>query len=110
MRPEWTDNVIATDIGRLAFHSAKLHINHESLCTIERCSARIEAQDAGRRKPRYEMKIEILTLLGMVCGVLGHSHHHHEEEGEFDPLRAPEYVKESVEELERKWSFEVGGS
>lgn len=55
------------------------------------------------------MKIDKLTLLvgGLVCGVaVGHSHHE-KEGGEFDPLAAPEYVQESVEELERKWSFEV---
>ena len=55
------------------------------------------------------MRIDKLTLLvgGLVCGVaVGHSHHE-EEGGQFDPLAAPEYVKESVEELEKKWSFEV---
>jgi hypothetical protein len=48
---------------------------------------------------------------------VGHEHEHEHvrrqgEEGEqlFDPLRAPEYVKEEVEELERKWSFEVSFS
>lgn len=52
------------------------------------------------------MKLDTVALLGLVCGVVGHSHHH--EEGErVDPLAAPEYLKDSVEELERKWSFEV---
>ena len=54
------------------------------------------------------MKVAKLTLLGGLLGlgggVVGHAH-----EEVVDPLSAPEYVKESVEELERKWSFEVCG-
>lgn len=57
------------------------------------------------------MRIDKLTLLvgGWVCGVaVAHSHHEEEAGGQFDPLAAPEYTKASVEELEKKWSFEVG--
>ncbi len=48
-----------------------------------------------------------LALLGAVCPVAAHQHHHEHTEGPFDPLRAPEFGEDSVEELERKWSFEV---
>ena len=60
------------------------------------------------------MKFAPLTAvaLGFCSGVIGHSHHEHQEGGDgvasdFDPLRAPEFVQDSLEELERKWSFEV---
>jgi hypothetical protein len=49
-----------------------------------------------------------LVLVGLICWVGAHQHQHeHAEEG-FDPLRAPEFGEDTVEELERKWSFEVG--
>jgi hypothetical protein len=50
------------------------------------------------------------ALLGLaVCGVIveGHQHQHHGDEAQA-PLHEQEYVQDSAEELERKWSFEVG--
>lgn len=57
------------------------------------------------------MKIT-LTLLLALCGVVtghggpGHGHVHGKAEEEI-PLHEREWVKDSAEELERKWSFEV---
>jgi len=48
-----------------------------------------------------------LTLFLALCGVVaGHDHHEHHH-GEEIPLHEGEWVKDSPEELERKWSFEV---
>lgn len=56
---------------------------------------------------RYKLKICVLALVG--CGVVsGHQDHHEEGEGENQvPLHEREYIQDSPEELERKWSFEV---
>lgn len=59
------------------------------------------------------MKIHIFIFGAVVVGinhVLGHQHHSHDENdgGERnDPLKAQEYSRDTLEELERKWSFEV---
>lgn len=52
--------------------------------------------------------LNALLGLGAVCGVMvaGHQHHGHEAETQI-PLHEQEYVQDSAEELERKWSFEV---
>lgn len=42
-----------------------------------------------------------------VCGVVAHQHQHGGEEAQV-PLHEQEFVQDSAEELERKWSFEVG--
>jgi hypothetical protein len=44
------------------------------------------------------------------CGVVaGHQHGHHggADGGKHVPLHEREYIQDPVEELERKWSFEV---
>jgi hypothetical protein len=56
------------------------------------------------------MRISLLSVLVLtICGsgVAGNAHehgHHHEEQ---IPLHEREYVQDSPEELERKWTFEV---
>jgi hypothetical protein len=56
------------------------------------------------------MKFNVLgACLGFVvlgCGVVG-DHHDHEHGEEQVPLHRQEYVQDPVEELERKWGFEV---
>jgi len=44
--------------------------------------------------------------LGAVCGVVAHQHQHPGDEAQV-PLHEQEFVQDSAEELERKWSFEV---
>jgi hypothetical protein len=51
-----------------------------------------------------------LVPLMVGCGVVaGHQHGHHggADGGKHVPLHEREYIQDSVEELERKWSFEV---
>ena len=50
-----------------------------------------------------------LVLLMAGYGVAGHQHGHHgsADGGKHVPLHEREYIQDSVEELERKWSFEV---
>jgi hypothetical protein len=47
-----------------------------------------------------------LLLAAGICGVVGHSGHGEEGESQV-PLHEQEFVQDSFEELERKWSFEV---
>lgn len=57
------------------------------------------------------MKLSQLSLINLVLyGVAGHGHGHHGEEiegGKEIPLHEREWVRDSAEELERKWGFEV---
>jgi len=47
-----------------------------------------------------------ITSILALCGVVaGHAHHEHGEREV--PLHKREFVQDSAEELERKWSFEV---
>ena len=49
-----------------------------------------------------------LTFVAFICGVVGHSRHDHgERDGRQVPLHEQEFVQDSSEILERKWSFEV---
>ena len=45
-------------------------------------------------------------LCRVLGGVHGHEHGHQHEEKQI-PLHEQEYIQDSAEELERKWSFEV---
>jgi hypothetical protein len=48
----------------------------------------------------------VLGSLMVGCGVVaGHQNHRHREKQ--IPLHEQEYIQDPVEELERKWSFEV---
>ena len=50
------------------------------------------------------------TALLALCGVgfvKAHDHHHHRGEEVELPLHERQFKKDSVEELERKWGFEV---
>jgi hypothetical protein len=54
--------------------------------------------------------VRTLLLLGwgVGVGVLGHEHEGEMGDGEGQlPLHTLEYIQDPVEELERKWSFEV---
>ncbi len=58
---------------------------------------------------RLQRGIAVLALWGMGGGVVnGHVHAHGDEGVDEVPLHERPFVKDSVEELERKWSFEVG--
>jgi hypothetical protein len=50
--------------------------------------------------------LKVLLGLGAVCGVVEGHQHHHGEEAQV-PLHEQEFVQDSADELERKWSFEV---
>ena len=47
----------------------------------------------------------VLAICG--SGVAGNAHEHGHQHEEQIPLHEKEYVQDSPEELERKWSFEV---
>lgn len=51
--------------------------------------------------------LKALLGLGAVCGVVEGHQHHHGEEAQV-PLHEQEFVQDTADELERKWSFEVG--
>ena len=57
----------------------------------------------------HNQGLNALLGLGAVCGVVveAHQHQHHGDEAHV-PLHEQEFVQDSAEELERKWSFEVG--
>jgi hypothetical protein len=48
-----------------------------------------------------------LLLAAGICGVVGHTHHGETGEAKQVPLHEQEFVQDTPEELERKWSFEV---
>lgn len=62
------------------------------------------------KRVKIKMKFEkFLLATAGICGVVGvHGHEsgHHHDEKEI-PLHEQEYIQDSAEELERKWSFEV---
>jgi hypothetical protein len=47
----------------------------------------------------------VLLVGRVISGVSAHSHHHEAEAQK--PLHEKDYVQDSVEELERKWNFQV---
>jgi len=50
----------------------------------------------------------LLFAAGLGLGLVsGHEPHHHGSEEKDIPLHEREFVKDSAEELERKWGFEV---
>lgn len=51
--------------------------------------------------------LELLVWSVLSTGVAAHGHHSHDHGEKQVPLHEQEFVQDSLEELERKWAFEV---